>query len=370
MPPATPPTPAPAAILPGVSTPVAVARCGTGGLLMGVANIVPGISGGAMLLLLGVYAAFLNALAELVSLRWLNFRAWVVVGAVGAGAVTSIIALAGPMKYLLTTFRAETYAVLIGMRLGVIPTIWKLAGGWPAARGPHARALWIGATIGLALTAAAAIFNYRPDLVGQLANSTPAMALGGTLAASATILPGLDGSYLLILMGLYAPILGMVDAFKDALLAADVSAASGLLLQLAPFIIGAFVGIGGVALLLRWLMRRYLHATMGTLLGVLVGAFVGLYPFAQYEPPTIGQEVRGRAVTAESLQPGAYFGPDNREHWPLRWYTPTGAQLATTALLIAAGLAAALLLARFDPEPDAAPTATPQPPAPDPSSPR
>lgn len=311
-----------------------------GGLLMGIANVVPGISGGAMLLLMGVYKAFLDGLADLTSLRWRSLSAWLVVAVVGFGALTSIAFLAGPMKWLLVTYRFEVYSVLIGMRLGVIPTVWHLAGGKRGAT----RGLWIGMGVGVVLTSLAAIFKYNPDIIGTAGTSPAMLFFGGLIAASATILPGLDGSYLLMLLGQYVPVLGAIDRFKDGVLARDFAAISAELWTLVPFGMGAAIGIAGVAVLLRWLFKKYPAPTFGLLLGVLMGAFIGLYPFASYVQPAVGDVIKGVTITAENL------ASIDKDDWKLKFYSPTLMQFGISIVLIIAGLVAARLLARLDPE--------------------
>lgn len=308
--------------------------CVVGGLLMGVANVVPGISGGAMLLLLGVYTLFLTSIADLASLRW-SKRAIFVVGTIGFGALTSIVLLAGPIKWLIINYRWEVYSVLIGMRLGVIPTVWRLAR-------PPTPTLWIGFAAGLALTAAAAVFKYNPELIGGAGTGPLMFFVGGLLAASATILPGLDGSYLLMLLGLYVPILGAIADFKSAVVAGDLSAAGTALFKLAPVAVGAAIGIGGVAILLKRLFARHPKPTYGLLMGVLCGAFVGLYPFANFVPPKVGSTVKGVSVTEANL---AAIPQDD---WPLAFFAPTPGQMLGCLALIVAGLVAALLLDKLD----------------------
>ncbi len=317
--------------------PVLAALGYAGGLLMGVANIVPGISGGAMLLLVGVYAAFLTGLADLTRLRW-HLRAFVAVGCVGLGAMTSIVLLAGPVKDLIFHYRWQSYSVLIGMRLGIIPAIWLLAR-------PATRSLWIGLAAGVLVTGLAAIFKYRPDLLGSAGTGPAMLFTGGLLAASATILPGLDGSYLLLLLGQYVPVLSAIEALKDALVARDFAAAAHPLGLLIPFGLGAALGIGGVSVLLKHLFTRYPKPTFGVLLGVLCGAFIGLYPFAAYRAPAAGETVKGRAIAdadAAALVP--------KEDWPLSFFSPTPAQALAGLALIAAGIALAFALSRLDPE--------------------
>ena len=321
-----------------MSLPALVARCYAGGLLMGVANLVPGISGGAMLLLLGVYRRFLESMADLTTLRWGRVRSWVTVCTVAAGAGTTILLLAGAIKWLILNHRPEVFAVVIGMRLGAIPVVWRLAR-------PATPALWAGFAGGVLVTALAAVFVYVPEARGALGLSGGwMMFVAALLGASATILPGLDGSYILILLGQYVPILGAIDTFADALKAGDLGAAFDAALVLAPVGVAVALGIGGVSVLMRHLLKKFPKPTYGVLLGILAGAFIGLYPFGEPRPPVPGDRVNGVEVTAETAP------SIEKDDWPLRFWAPSLAQAGVALALIAAGFGAATLLAKFDPE--------------------
>ena len=118
--------------------------------------------------------------------------------------------------------------------------------------------------------------------------------LAGIAGASAMILPGVSGGYLLLVLGVYVPILAGVDAFKDGLKAKDTAAIMDVgLAVVLPVGLGVLVGVVGVSNLLRWLLKHYEKATLGVLLGLLVGAVVGLWPFQQTAPPHRGAARQG-----------------------------------------------------------------------------
>lgn len=96
-----------------------------GGILMGLANLVPGISGGTMLLAAGIYTDFINAVAEVTTLRFRK-RSLVLLASVGLAAGSAIILLAGVVKDLVVDHRWMMYSMFIGLTLGGIPVIWKL----------------------------------------------------------------------------------------------------------------------------------------------------------------------------------------------------------------------------------------------------
>lgn len=314
-----------------------MARGYMGGLLMGVANIVPGISGGAMLLLVGMYTRFILAIADLVCFRW-RFRTFATLGAIGAGAGTSILFLAGPVKYLVLHHRMETFAVFIGMRLGSLPVVWRMAR-------PATPATYWGALLGLVVTGAMATFVYRPDIISNLGLGGPPMMFAAGLAgASATVLPGMDGSYIMMLLGQYVPVLAAIDAFKDAIGAGDGRAILAAFLELLPVAIGVAMGLCGVSLLLKHLLARFPKFIFGVLLGIIVGAMIGLWPFGRYVPPEVGDVIRGVIVTHANR---AGIPMDD---WRVAFYAPTAAEAGIALALIAAGFVAALLLAKLEPK--------------------
>ncbi|MDA7903746.1 DUF368 domain-containing protein [Mariniblastus sp.] len=109
-----------------VSSKALLLRSVFGGFLMGLANLVPGISGGTMLLASGIYPAFIDALADLTRFRF-RVRSIIVMGAVVVSAGIGILLLAGTLKELVVHQRWMMYSIFIGLTLGGIPIVWKLA---------------------------------------------------------------------------------------------------------------------------------------------------------------------------------------------------------------------------------------------------
>ena len=127
--------------------PQLVLRGGIGGTLMGLANLVPGISGGTMLLAAGVYPGFIGAIAEVTTLRF-RLRSMVTLGSVGVAAALAILLFAGTVKSLVEENRWMMYSLFIGLTLGGVPLVWRMArpadpsligGGIAAFAGIHVR---------------------------------------------------------------------------------------------------------------------------------------------------------------------------------------------------------------------------------------
>ncbi len=309
-------------------------RGAIGGLLMGLANLVPGISGGTMLLAAGVFPDFVRGISDVTTFRF-RPRALVVLGSVGGAAALAILLFAGPVKDLVVSHRWAMYSLFIGLTLGGVPIVRGLQ------QHEDLRS-WIGATGGFLAMAALAWFEASGMDHGGARDGVVWMLLAGAVGASAMILPGVSGGYLLLVMGTYIPILSGIDAVKKGLGAADPAALVAPLTGVViPVGIGVVAGIAGVAHALRWALDRHRSLPLGVLLGVLVGAVVGLYPFQRAVPPPIGSTVKGRVVTEQVL---AELEP---EDWPTEWYRPGAAQVVGAVALCAMGLAITLGIRRF-----------------------
>jgi putative membrane protein len=318
-----------------LALPTLLTRSAIGGVLMGLANLVPGISGGTMLLAAGVYPTFINAIAELTTLHF-KPRSMITLGGIAGSAALAILLLAGTMKTLVVDQRWLMYSLFIGLTLGGIPLVWKLAK--PATPG-----LWAGA-------AGAFLVMVVMSLGGGGGRSDDAnfllLLLSGAAGASAMILPGISGGYLLLLLGQYEPILGGIDQLKTGLFGVDGGGPEIALLYEAmkivvPVGLGVGVGVVGVSNLLRVLLDRYEKPTLGILLGLLLGSVVGLYPFQEPVRPEAGFVHRGVVLDEAAI---ADLKP---KYWPLERFAPGAGQLAGSAGLVLLGLGATLLVARI-----------------------
>jgi putative membrane protein len=305
-----------------------------GGTLMGLANLVPGISGGTMLLATGVYPSFINAIADLTVLRF-KPRSIVVLATIGGAAIVAIGLLAGPTRELVIDQRSLMYSFFIGLTLGGLPLVWRLAQ-------PITAPVWIGAAVAFALMVAMAIGTDGGN--GGGAESIPLLVLSGLAGASAMILPGISGGYLLLILGQYEPILGAIDELKQGLIGPigfDLERVLASMNVVIPVGIGVVLGVVGVSNLLRWLLDRYQKPTLGALLGLLLGAVVGLYPFQQPVAPELGFEDHGRLVLEAELQNIPV------EDWPLERFTPNSGDVAASGGTIALGLMLTYAISRF-----------------------
>jgi putative membrane protein len=317
------------------SLPLLATKSGIGGGLMGLANLVPGISGGTMLLAAGVYPDFINAIAEVTTFRF-KTRSIVILGCILAAAALAILLWAGPIKDLVVNQRWIMYSLFIGLTLGGVPIVWRMLDK------PNI-GMWIGTVCGL-LVMGALFAMQLTGFAAQAGGKTQYIMLfiSGVVGASAMILPGVSGGYLLLLLGQYVPILSGIDRFKDALEAGDGATALDVVFTVGlPVGLGVALGVVGISNLVRMLFNRYRAPTLGVLLGLLLGAVIGLWPFQQGIRPEIGDTVKGQTMTAEfisNLEP---------EDYPIEYFHPRGAQIGGAALLLLAGFGITSAISRI-----------------------
>ena len=230
------------------------------------------------------------------------------------------------------------YSLFIGLTLGGVPLIWRMAR-------PVGAPVYAAAAGAFALMC---VMAFGSEGGGAAEANALMLFVSGLAAASAMILPGVSGGYLLLLLGQYENILGMIDQLKRGLLG-DAAAGTGFDLAVVldamtlvvPLGLGVVAGVVGVSNALKWLLARFEKATLGALLGLLLGAVVGLWPFQVGVAPEEGEILGGRVVTALNR---ADFEPDD---WAVRRFDPSPGQLAGSLALIGAGLLATVAIGRL-----------------------
>lgn len=256
------------------------------GFLMGAADIVPGVSGGTVALILGIYGRLLAAISrvdrQLVRLIVSGqFRAAAThldlrfLTALGVGILAGIGGLARLMHYLMEHQLSYTFAAFFGLILGSSLLVARLC----KPRSHDAKAVCI--LIGVV----AAYFAYwvvNLDRV-EAVSGHPYSFLSGSVAICAMILPGVSGSYLLLMLGKYHEITGII---KD-LPSGSVDAAQ--LSTLAVFAFGCLVGLLLFSRVLNWLLKNYWNFTMAALCGFMVGSLYRIWPLQRDTTPDVAK---------------------------------------------------------------------------------
>ncbi len=270
---------------PGSTTTSLAARGAAGGVLMGLANLVPGISGGTMLLAAGIYAQFVGSVAEVSTLRF-RLRSIVLLASVVLGAAVAIVGLAGVVKDLVVYHQWVMYSIFIGLTLGGVPLLWRMVR-------PADATVVLAAIVGILAMVALVLVQGRGagTPAGEVAagagsdnNALPAavmLLVAGSAGGAAMILPGISGGYLLLVLGQYVVILGAIAGARAGVTSGDWAAVADNLKILVPVGLGVVLGVVGVSNVVRFCLERFPRPTLGVLLGLLLGAVVGLWPFQE-----------------------------------------------------------------------------------------
>ena len=318
------------------------ARSVIGGLFMGLANLVPGISGGTMLLAVGVYPHFIGGIAE-VSTFTFRPKTILTLACIVGSALMAVLVFAGVMSELVVHQRWIMYSLFIGLTLGGVPLLWRMVM-------PADSTIVVTSIAGIAVMAAMAAIG--PSGSGQApadGHAYPTYFLAGLAGAAAMVLPGISGGYLLLILGQYLTLLTAVAMVKDGLRGGDLDLILHAMHVLVPVGIGVMVGVVGVSNLIKVLLQKFERPTLGVLLGLLLGAVIGLWPFQHGLPPAEGSTFRGDRVVLVDEQlimerSGRLIEPKD---FDTATFTPTAVQAGGALVLIAIGFAMSTAVAHL-----------------------
>ncbi len=230
------------------------------GTAIGAANTVPGVSGGTIAVVTGIYDRLVEAIGDFFSPRWRQHV--LIVAPVLIGAVIGIAAFAWVIELGLERAPEQTFFVFVGLIAGSIPFVAQQVREHPVR--PHHIVLFLAA---LAILVVQAIIGSPPMseaiTVVDLTTVVP-LLLAGAVATATMIIPGVSGSFVLLIIGMYA-------TFLQAVRTANVPV-------LAVLIVGAAVGLVGASKVMSLLLHRFHAATYWVILGLVTGSIVGIWP--------------------------------------------------------------------------------------------
>ncbi|MDO5501326.1 MAG: DUF368 domain-containing protein [Propionibacteriaceae bacterium] len=241
------------------------------GFVLGAVDLVPGVSGGTAALVLGIYRHLIASLHHCAKTVTRVLRgdlpaakqgvrmipAWWL-GGLGVGIVTMVFLLAGPLEYALTNHPVALAGLFFGLIVAAVILCWRQL---------YSTTPLTFALVGVAAVATFFLLGLSPASSGA-ATEPPALWVyfgAGAIAICAMILPGISGSFLLVLMGMYAHVLAAV-ATRDFLV-------------LGVFVLGAATGLALAASGLNWLLHRYHDLVLAAMIGLMVGSIRLLWPW-------------------------------------------------------------------------------------------
>lgn len=288
------------------------------GLAMGAANVIPGVSGGTIALITGIYERLINAIKsfDLSALRLLSARQWQqfwtttdssFLSSLFAGIAISIISLAKLLEYLLDQQESLTMAFFFGLILVSVYFVGKTVRHWTS---PSMVMFVLGTAIAISIALLAPASENDSFLY---------VFLCGIVAICSMILPGLSGSFVLIIMGNYALILAAISS-------ADFSV-------LIPLGLGCMFGMIAFSHLLAWIFKKYHDQTIALMTGFIAGSLVIIWPWKN-------------TLTESLLREGK---PPKEVVTGYEWYLPslTNSDTVLAAALVLAGGVTIYLMEKF-----------------------
>ena len=246
------------------------------GACMGAADVIPGVSGGTIAFIMGIYDDFVGSLAainaEAVKMLlkgqfkafWKHINGSFLLSLV-IGIGISVISLAGLMQMLLSDFPIQTWAFFFGLIVASSIFIIRGISGWKLR---EVLFLVFGMVLGVT------ICTLSPT---QTPDGLWFIFLSGAIAICAMILPGISGSFILLILGKYQYIMGVISD-----LVSGVNIGQNILI-IGVFGIGAVIGILAFSKFLHWLLARWQKETMIVLAGFIIGSLVKVWPWSNPE---------------------------------------------------------------------------------------
>lgn len=280
------------------------------GLAMGAADVVPGVSGGTIAFISGIYQELIDTINKVdfsffSSWKKNGFKiAWQQINgnfllALVSGIAISILTLSKVITHLLETQPILVWSFFFGL---VIASIYFVG-----------KQITTISLIAIVAFIVGTLFSYYITIAEPVASpdSYPYVFLSGFIAIIAMILPGISGAFILLLMGSYAVVIGTINTFREALLSLNLQLLAQSLLKLGTFAIGAILGLKLFSKVLHWMFDNHRNTTLAVLTGFMLGSLNKVWPWKKILSTRV--DSHGKTVTFmdKSILPQSFEG-DNQ----------------------------------------------------------
>lgn len=239
------------------------------GFLIGVANIIPGVSGGTLAITLGIYEKLIGAISHFFKNLKENIKFII---PIGIGAVLSILLLSRVISFCLKEYTLATILFFIGLILGGIPLLnKKIKGHYKNVSNIIIFLLSFGFVIVLSVLKGENVVSFaNMNIINYIM-----LFLVGVVAAATMIIPGVSGSFVLMLLGYYKPIVDTIGALTK------FNNIWQNIMILVPFGIGVLVGIVAISKLLEFLFKKYEVKTYFGVMGFIMASIITIFTGAE-----------------------------------------------------------------------------------------
>lgn len=229
------------------------------GLCMGISDLVPGVSGGTIAVLLGFYHQLIDSINRLFSREWKKQLAFLIPLGIGMGA--AIFSFSHLMDWLLTHHKQPTHFFFIGLIIGILPYLFRESDAKHTFKWYHYVLLIIGIIL-------ISLLPLNPDEGAIIEHKTLSIYLllffSGFIASAAMILPGISGSLVLVVIGVYQTVIHALTTldFKVIIVVG----------------IGIFLGIITMSKIIHYFLEHYRIATFALIIGLVIGSIYVIFP--------------------------------------------------------------------------------------------
>ncbi len=299
------------------------------GIAMGAADVVPGVSGGTIAFISGIYERLINAIRSIngkalqylfkfeVKSLWAHIDANFLI-ALFAGIFTSLLSLSRLVLYLMDNHPILLWSFFLGLVLASAITVGRKINQW---------GLWT--TLAL-LVGAAVAFYVTVAVPVDTPTALWFIFLAGALAICAMILPGISGSFILLLMGKYHYIFSIIKEITGFKFTFEH------IITILTFLAGCIVGLLSFSHVLNWMLRKYHNLTIALLTGFMVGSLNKVWPWRQVTQTYIDSKGNEKTLLDKSVLPNVY-----------EQMTGKDAELVPALILIVLGFAMVYIIEKW-----------------------
>lgn len=252
------------------------------GMVIGIANIIPGVSGGTMMVAMGIYDKLIHCITHIFKefKKSILFLIPIVIG-MGIALIGGSLGI----EMLFEKFPVQTNLLFIGLIVGGLPAIWKNVKG-KSIRFGHILAFIAFFALVVVMALLGEMEGNAVDLSFNLVNVLKLFGVG-LIAAATMVIPGVSGSMVLLLLGYYNPIVSAINDFLGALTSLDVDGILNGFGILVPFGIGVVVGVLAIAKLIEFIFNKFPLYAYWAIIGLIVASPIAIIAMASLPALTV-----------------------------------------------------------------------------------
>ena len=261
------------------------------GMGMGCADIIPGVSGGTIAFITGIYEELITSIksVDLKALKlllsgkfaafWAKINGWFLLVLL-SGILISILSLARLITILLDDHPIQVWSFFFGLIVISALAVSRDIHKWD-----------LGVILGF-FTGCISAYMITQAVPAETANTMPVIFISGAIAICAMILPGISGSFILLILGKYTFILTALKEFKI-----------GIILV---FVLGCLLGLMTFSRLISWLFRKYHNLTIAVLAGFMIGSLNKVWPWKKTVETYVDRHGELKPLVQENILPNTY----------------------------------------------------------------